>query len=59
MAIKAVNDLASLEGIVLILLVFEAYLQMTKDLPLLLSLTQQAMAIYKATKEVRQLQAEL
>ena len=51
-AVKAINDLAGPDGIVPTLLVFSAYLQLTKIDPLSLSITKRAEAIYVATKEV-------
>jgi hypothetical protein len=53
MAVKAVNDLARLDGIVLILLVFGLYLRMTEIDLLLLIIAKRAEAICAATKEVR------
>jgi hypothetical protein len=58
MAVKAVNDLAGPDGIVLTLLVFGAYPCITKDSLPLPSITERAEAIYKAIKEVRRLYAE-
>ena len=55
---KAVNDLAGLNGIVPTLLVFRAYPHITKDSLLLPFITEQAKAIYKAIKKVRRLYAE-
>jgi hypothetical protein len=55
---KAVNDLAGPDGIIPILLVFKAYLRITRDSLLSPSITKQAKAIYKAIKEVRRLYAE-
>jgi hypothetical protein len=52
MAVKAVNDLAGPDGIVPILLVFRAYLCITRDSLLLSFITEQAKAIYKAIKKV-------
>jgi hypothetical protein len=56
--IKAVNDLAGLDGIVLTLLVFKAYPYITKDSLLSPFITKQAKAIYKAIKKVRRLYTE-
>jgi hypothetical protein len=56
--VKAVNDLAGPDGIVLILLVFKAYSRMTRDSLLLPFITEQAKAIHKAIKEVRRLYAK-
>jgi len=52
MAVKAINDLARPNGIVPTLLVFGAYLRITKIDALLLSVTKRAKAIRVATKEV-------
>jgi hypothetical protein len=54
-AVKAVNDSAELDSIMLILLVFGAYSCITKDSLLSPFITKQAKAIYKAIKEVRRL----
>jgi hypothetical protein len=56
--VKAVNDLAGLDGIVLTHLVFGAYSCITRDSFLLPFITEQAKAIYKAIKKVRRLYAE-
>jgi hypothetical protein len=58
MTVKAVNDLAGLDGIILILLVFGAYPRMTEGSALLFFVIQRAEAIRKATKEIRRLHAE-
>ena len=58
MAVKAINNLARLDGIVLTFLVFKAYLQMTKMDTLSLFITKRAKAICVAIKEVRYLQTE-
>ena len=52
MAVKAINNLAELDGIIPTLLVFRAYLQMTKIDTLLLSITKRAEAICVAIKEI-------
>jgi len=52
MAFKAINDTASLEGLVPILLVFRAYPQMVKLDALLPLVTQRAAAIKKAMVEI-------
>jgi hypothetical protein len=55
MAVKAINDSAGPDGIVLTLLVFGVYSRLTKiDLPSSL-VTKRAEAIYIANKEVRRL----
>ncbi len=56
--VKAINDSAGLDRIVLTLLVFSAYLRLTKDLPLSPSITARTTAIHKAIKEVRRIYAE-
>ena len=53
MAVKAINNLAKLDGIIPTFLVFRAYPQITKIDVLLLSITKRAEAIYTAIKEVR------
>jgi hypothetical protein len=58
MAVKAVNDLARPDGIVLTLLVFGLYLRMTEiDAPST-TIVKRAEAIRAATKEVRRLHAK-
>ena len=57
MAVKAVNDSAGPDRLVPTLLVFGAYPRMTNNSLLSLSVTQQAKAIRKATKEVQRLYA--
>jgi hypothetical protein len=57
MAIKAVNNLAGLDGIVPTLLVFRAYPRLTDTDPLLLSVAKRAEAIRIITKEVQRLLA--
>jgi hypothetical protein len=52
MAVKATNDSAGPDGIVPTLLVFDAYLQLTKIDPPLSLVTKRAKAIGTATKEV-------
>ena len=52
MAVKAINNLARLDRIIFTLLVFRAYLQITKIDTLLLSIIKRAKAIYVAIKEV-------
>jgi hypothetical protein len=52
MVVKATNDLAGLNSIIPILLVFRAYPYIIKDSLLLLSITEWTEAIYKAIKEV-------
>jgi len=52
MAIKAVNDSAGPDGIVLTLLVFGAYPRMTEMDPLSPSVIRRAKAIQNATKEI-------
>ena len=57
MAVKVVNDLAGLDGIIPTLLVFRAYPRMTNIDPLTPSITRRAKAIRAATKEVQRLYA--
>jgi hypothetical protein len=52
MAVKAINNLAGLNSIVLILLVFSVYPQLTKIDPLSSLVTKKAKAICAASKEV-------
>ena len=52
MAVKAINNLAKLDGIIPTFLVFRAYPQITKIDALLLSIIKRAEAIYAAIKEV-------
>jgi hypothetical protein len=53
--VKAVNDLAGLDSIMPILLIFKAYSCITRDSPPSLFITKRAKAIYKAIKKVRRL----
>ena len=52
MAIKAINNLARLNRIILTFLVFRGYPQITKMNTLLLFITKRAKAIYTAIKEI-------
>ena len=52
MAVKAVNNTAGLNGLVLTLLVYRAYLRMSNLDPPALSITEQAAAIRKAIAEM-------
>ena len=52
MAVKAINNLAGLDGIVPTFLVFRAYPQITKMDALSLSVTKRAKVIHVAIKEV-------
>ena len=52
MAVKAINNLAGLDGIIFTLLVFRVYPRITKMDALLLSIIKRAEAICTATKEV-------
>ena len=52
MAIKAVNNIAGPNGIMLILLIFSAYLRITKESPLLPLIIKRAEVLYKATDKV-------
>ena len=51
-AVKAINNLAKLNGIIFTFLVFGTYLQITKIYTLLLFITKRAKAICTATKEI-------
>jgi hypothetical protein len=58
MAVKAINDIAGLNGLVPTLLVFGAYLRIT-DLNLQTpSITERALAIRKAMDEITKIRAE-
>ena len=52
MAVKAINNLTKLNGIIFTFLIFRAYPQITKIDALLPSITKRAKAIYIAIKEV-------
>ena len=54
-AFKAINNIVRLNRIVLILLVYSVYLQITKYDPLLLLVAQRALAIKKAIAKVQKL----
>ena len=58
MAVKAINNLAGLDGIIPIFLVFRAYLWMTKMNALSPSVIKRAEAICVAIKKVYCLKAE-
>jgi hypothetical protein len=55
MAFKAINDIVRPNGLVLTLLVYGVYLQITEYDPLLLLVAQRALAIKKAMVEVQKL----
>jgi hypothetical protein len=55
MAFKAINDTIRLDGLILTLLVYSAYLQITEYDPPLLLVAQQALAIKKAIAKVQKL----
>ncbi|KAI0398658.1 hypothetical protein F4802DRAFT_611451 [Xylaria palmicola] len=57
MAVKALNDIAGLNSLVLTLFVFGAYLRINKNSPPSLTLVQRAAAIQKAMKMLRKNQA--
>jgi hypothetical protein len=57
MAVKAVNNTAGPDGLVLILLVFEAYPRISHNSPFSPTITKRAKAIRKAMAEVRKLTA--
>ena len=52
MAVKAVNNTASFDGLVPIFLVYGAYLRISKLDPSALSITEQAAVIRKAMAEI-------
>jgi hypothetical protein len=52
MTFKAINDFIGPNGLVLTLLVYSAYLKMTKNDPLSLTILQRAIAIKKAMAKV-------
>ena len=52
MAVKAVNDITGLDGLVLTLLVYKAYLRMSNLDPLAPSITERAAVIWKAIAEI-------
>ena len=58
MAVKAINDIVGLDGLIPTLLIFRAYLRMTNMDPLSPSITKRVEAIRVAMKEVRQLKAK-
>jgi hypothetical protein len=58
MAFKAINDIIGLDNLILILLVYSAYLQIIKYNPLLLLVTKRALAIKKAIAKVQKLKAK-
>jgi hypothetical protein len=55
MAFKAINDIARPNRLVLTLLVYSAYPQITEYNPLLLLVTQRALAVKKAIAKVQKL----
>ena len=58
MAVKAVNNTASLDGLVPTLLVYGAYLRISNLDPPALSITEQAAIIWKAIAEIVKLRAK-
>jgi hypothetical protein len=54
-AFKAINDIIRLNRLILTLLVYSAYLQITEYNPLLLLIAQRALAIKKAIAKVQKL----
>jgi hypothetical protein len=58
MAFKAINDIIGLDNLILILLVYSAYLLIIKYNPLLLLVTKRALAIKKAIAKVQKLKAK-
>ena len=57
-AFKAINNIARLNKLILTLLVYSTYSQITEHNPLLLSIAQRALAIKKAIAKVQKLQAK-
>ena len=55
LVMKAINDIAGLNGLILILLVFGAYSRISELLALSLSIIKRAEAVRKAMKELREL----
>jgi hypothetical protein len=58
MAVKAINDTASPDSLILTLLVYRAYPRIVETDPLVLSISQYAAAIRKAIDEITKLQAK-
>ena len=58
MAIKAINNTAGPNKLVLILLIFGAYPRIFNLFPLLLFIGERAKAVIKIIKEIRQLKAK-
>jgi hypothetical protein len=58
MAIKAINDITGPDSLVLTLLVFSTYLQMTTTDTLSLMVTERGKAITKAMKQIAELYAK-
>jgi hypothetical protein len=58
MAVKAVNDTAGLDGLVLTLLVYKVYLKINKLDPPTPSITERAAVIQKAMAEIVKLWAK-
>jgi hypothetical protein len=58
MAFKAINNIIKLNRLILILLVYSAYPQITEYNPLLLLVAQRALAVKKAIVKVQKLQAK-
>ena len=57
-AFKAINNIVRLNSLILTLLIYSAYLQITKYNPLLLLITKRALAIKKAIAKVQKLKAK-
>lgn len=57
MAVKAVNDTAGPDSLVLTLLVFGTYLRLAKTSPPSLLIAARATAVHKAMSEIRKLKA--
>jgi hypothetical protein len=57
-AVKAINDLVGLDSIILILLVFRAYLRITNNSLLLLIIIKRTKTIRKASNKIRKFYAK-
>ena len=58
MAVKAINDTAGLDGLVLTLLVYGVYLRISNLDPPALSITERAAVIWKVMVEIVKLRAK-
>jgi hypothetical protein len=59
MAVKALNNTAGLNRLILTLLIFRAYLRINKDLEPSLDITAQAAAVQKAIKLLHAVRAKI